>query len=242
MLIIQQIYNLTCVILLAKEKYLCKKESATIINVGDTIMTESNIEGGLVLALVGESGAGKTTTTAIIEKLGFAPLALGKYLRETAVAKYGIPERVQVQNLARETQAIQGDNYYARVALSDPSFLKTRDVIIDGLRNTAELEYTIKAAADSGRKFFMVAVVASDEIRFSRVVGRGRAGDPLTRERFGEDDARARGSAEDGFQQNGILIGMAQHTVHNTGDIQTLHQQIDEAIEIARRSTTKEIN
>lgn len=204
-------------------------------------MTESNIEGGLVLALVGESGAGKTTTTAIIEDMGFAPLALGKYLRETAVAKYGTPERVQVQNLARETQAIHGDDYYARVALSDPSFLQTRDVIIDGLRNTAELEYTIKAATDSGRKFFLVAVVASDEIRFSRVVDRGRAGDPLTRERFAEDDARARGNAEDGFQQNGILIGMAQHTVHNTGDMPALHLRINEAVELARQSITEEI-
>lgn len=204
-------------------------------------MTESNIKGGLVLALVGESGAGKTTTTAIIEDMEFAPLALGKYLRETAVAKYGVPERVQVQNLARETQAIHGDDYYARVALSHPSFLQTRDVIIDGLRNTSELEYTIKAAADSGRKFFLVAVIASDETRFSRVVGRGRAGDPLTRERFAEDDARARGSAEDGFQQNGILIGMAQHTLQNTGDMPALHLRIKEAVELARQSITEEI-
>ena len=206
------------------------------------MMTKSNIKGGLVLALVGESGAGKTTTTAIIEDMGFAPLALGKYLREMAIAEYATPERVQVQKLARKMQTIHGDDYYARIALSDPSFLQTRNVIIDGLRNTAELRYTTQAVADTGRKLFLVALMASDETRFSRVVGRGRAGDPLTRERFIEDDARASGSMEDGFQQNGILIGMAQHTIHNTGDMQTLRNQIEEAVGIAHQSITKEIN
>ena len=206
------------------------------------MMTKSNIKGGLVLALVGESGAGKTTTTAIIEDMGFAPLALGKYLRKMAIAEYGTPERVQVQKLARKMQNIHGDDYYARIALSDPSFLQTRNVIIDGLRNTAELRYTTQAVADTGRKLFLVALMASDETRFSRVVGRGRAGDPLTRERFIEDDARASGSMEDGFQQNGILIDMAQHTIHNTGDMQTLRNQIKEAVGIAHQSITKEIN
>lgn len=206
------------------------------------MMTKSNIKGGLVLALVGESGAGKTTTTAIIEDMGFAPLALGKYLREMAIAEYGTPERVQVQKLARKMQNIHGDDYYARIALSDPSFLQTRNVIIDGLRNTAELRYTTQAVADTGRKLFLVALMASDETRFSRVVGRGRAGDPLTRERFIEDDARASGSMEDGFQQNGILISMAQHTIHNTGDMHTLRNQIEEAVGIAHQSITKEIN
>ena len=206
------------------------------------MMTKSNIKRGLVLALVGESGAGKTTTTAIIEDMGFAPLALGKYLREMAIAEYGTPERVQVQKLARKMQNIHGDDYYARIALSDPSFLQTRNVIIDGLRNTAELRYTTQAVADTGRKLFLVALMASDETRFSRVVGRGRAGDPLTRERFIEDDARASGSMEDGFQQNGILIGMAQHTIHNTGDMHTLRNQIEEAVGIAHQSITKEIN
>lgn len=203
-------------------------------------MTEPENSKGLVLALVGESGAGKTTTTAIISEMGFAPIALAKHLREAAIAQYGKPERSQVQNLARKTQAIHGDNYYARVALSDPSFSESSDVIIDGLRNVAELEYTKNAVADSGRGFFMVAVLAPDEMRFSRVVNRGRAGDPLVRERFEEDDARARGSAQDGFQQNGILIEMADHTLHNTADMKTLQARIREAVEIARRSVNGE--
>ena len=203
-------------------------------------MTESDNRNGLVLALVGESGAGKTTTTAIIADMGFAPIALAKHLRETAIARYGKPERSQVQNLARETQAIHGDDYYARVALSDPSFSQSGDVIIDGLRNLAELEYTSKAVAASGRKFFLIAVLASDETRFSRVVDRGRAGDPLLRERFQEDDARARGSVEDGFQQNGILIEVAGHTLHNTGDMDALRARIRETVQIARRTDAGE--
>jgi len=202
---------------------------------GEGVVANSENQNGVVLALVGESGAGKTTTTAIIADMGFAPIALAKHLRETAIAKYCKPERSQVQNLARETQAIHGDDYYARVALSDQAFSQPGDVIIDGLRNVAELEYTTKAVADSDRKFLLIAVLASDDMRFSRVVNRGRAGDPLVRERFEEDDARARGSAQDGFQQNGILIEMAEHTIHNTGDMETLRASVRDAVKIAQR-------
>jgi dephospho-CoA kinase len=217
-----------------------KKEALSYVVFREGAVANSDNRNGVVLALVGESGAGKTTSTAIIADMGFAPIALAKRLRETAIARYGKPERAQVQNLARETQAIHGDDYYARVALSDPSFSQPGDVIIDGLRNVAELEYTTKAVADSGRNFFLVAVLASDEMRFSRVVNRGRAGDPLVRERFEEDDARARGSAEDGFQQNSILIEMAEHTLYNTGDMETLRARIREAVEISRRTDAGE--
>ena len=60
------------------------------------------------------------------------------------------------------------------------------------------------------------------------------------RERFEEDDARARGSAENGFQQNGILIEMAEHKLHNTGDMATLRARIRETVEIARRTDAGE--
>ncbi len=213
-----------------------KRKALSYVCIGEGAVADSGNQNGVVLALVGESGAGKTTSTAIIADMGFASIALAKHLRETAIAQYGKPERAQVQNLARETQAIHGDDYYARIALSDPSFSQPGDVIIDGLRNVAELEYTTKAVADSGRKFILIAVLASDEMRFSRVVNRGRVGDPLVRERFEEDDARARGSAKDGFQQNGILIEMAEQTLHNTGDVETLRARIREAVEIVRRS------
>lgn len=194
---------------------------------------------GLVLALVGESGAGKTTTCGIIAEKGFAPIALAKHLRETAIAKYGTPKREEVQELARQTQETEGDDYYARVALSDPAF-EARDVVIDGLRNLAELEYTVEAVKRSGRGFFLMAVLAPDDTRFSRVVNRARAGDPVDRARFDQDDARARGRAEDGFQQNGLLINLATHKLFNTGDLDALHTSIDEAIALARQTAAME--
>ncbi len=104
-------------------------------------MNTQNSNPGIVLALVGESGAGKTTTTGILAEKGFAPIALAKHLRETAMAKYGVPAREEVQALARETQKTEGDDYYARAALSAPVFATSTDVVIDSLRNKAELDY-----------------------------------------------------------------------------------------------------
>ena len=195
-----------------------------------------DIDQGLVLALVGESGAGKTTTTAVLEEKGFAPIALSKHLREAARTLYGTPKREQVQSLARDTQKTKGDDYYAKVALSNPVFGSSKNIVIDGLRNKAELNYTLAEVKKSGRSFFLVAVIASDDTRFERVVNRGRTGDPLERAKFDRDDARARGSAEDGFQQNSLLIDMAEHRLMNTGDLNELHNCIDAAIALAVQS------
>ena len=196
---------------------------------------------GLVLALVGESGAGKTTTTGILADRGFAPIALSKHLRDAAIAKYGAPTREQVQSLARNTQKTEGDDYYARVAVSDPAFASNQNIVIDGLRNKAELDYTLTQVKISGRRFYLVAMIAADQTRFARVVSRGRAGDPLEREKFDRDDARARGSAQDGFQQNSLLIDLANHRLMNTGDLDELHRSIDAAIALAEQSTKRDL-
>ena len=188
---------------------------------------------GMVLALVGESGAGKTTTTAILKTMGFAPVALSKHLRDTAIAKFGVPTRSQVQNLARETQVIEGDDYYARVAVDDPAFDSPGNVVVDGLRNLAELTYVTEATRKSGRDFFLMAVVTSDDNRFSRVVNRGRAGDPLDRSKFDADDARARGSATSGFQQNAILIEKAEYRIENSAELADLTRNIEQAVAYA---------
>lgn len=201
-------------------------------------MDKSASNNGLVLALVGESGAGKTTTTGILQTMGFAPVALSKHLRDTAIAKFGVPTRSQVQNLARETQVIEGDDYYARVAVDDPAFHAPGNVVVDGLRNRAELDYVIEAARKSGRDFVLMAVVTSDDNRFSRVVNRGRAGDPLDRSKFDADDARARGSATSGFQQNGILIDMAEYRIENSAEMSDLTRNIEHAVDYALNRTT----
>lgn len=85
------------------------------------------------------------------------------------------------------------------------------------------------------------AVIATDDARFARVVNRGRTGDPLEREKFDRDDARARGSARDGFQQNSLLIDLAEHSLMNTGDLDELHRSIDTIMTLAERSTKKEL-
>ena len=102
------------------------------------------------------------------------------------------------------------------------------------MRQNPELDYTLSKVKASGRDFWLIAVIASDDTRFSRVVNRGRAGDPLEREKFDRDDARARGRPEDGFQQNALLIELATHRIMNIGDLGSLHRKIDDLINLTR--------
>lgn len=179
------------------------------------------------IAICGESGAGKTTTTELIRQRGFTSCSVSGILRQEAESAINSPSRSEVQDFGRRKQEEKGDDYFARQMLAtlDP-FTQPRTVI-DGLRNLAELELLRDAAAESGTQFLLLAMVTPDETRFERVQSRGRAGDPQTLEEFMAADERARGAGDQNFQQNEALIRAADERIINSGDLDTLNEQID---------------
>ncbi len=188
----------------------------------------------LMVALVGESGAGKSTSSAHLAARGFHLIAVAANLRAEAAARFGVPSREQVQQHAQETQAAEGNDIYAVKALAGLDRAAGRDVVLDGLRNSEELAYTKSMAAKSGYGFALIALRVPSETRFGRVVGRARDGDPISREIFDLADKKAMGDGESGFQQNGYLMDAADHVICNTGDLSELKARLDAIIEKER--------
>lgn len=185
---------------------------------------------GLIIAICGESGAGKSTTTEILKSEGFVAYSLSGFLRAEAEAAIGTPTRIEVQQHGKSMQEAHGNDYYARL-LDDNTdlFLQSR-AVIDGMRNGDELAYLRQRAAAAGVTLKLLALVLDSESRFRRVTGRGRAGDPGEFAQFAADDARANG-AEGDFQNNQALIAMADWRIENTGEMADLQSRLRQLID-----------
>jgi dephospho-CoA kinase len=198
-------------------------------------MTTKTIGDHIMIALVGESGGGKSTSAKILSQLGFHLVELTSSLRAEAEALFDAPTRAEVQKHAKTMQKKEGNDVFARKAMANLDFDSKGDIVIDGLRNQEELEYISGLAAKNGRGFALVALVTPQDVRFERVLARQRQGDPVKRKKFADDDRRALGKGSTGFQQNAHLISIADHQINNSGDMGQLVEKL-EAIIIQTRT------
>lgn len=186
----------------------------------------------MIIALCGESGAGKSTTTTILRNHGFVAFSISGFLRDEALEQHPSATRTEIQHHARATQQACGNDYYARLLLTRTEILNEPRVVIDGLRNTDELETLRSRAAEHGTAVRVLALVLSPTERFRRVNARARNGDPASLDQFLADDARANG-AEGNFQDNRALIDAADWRIENTGDLPALKNRVLDLIRTA---------
>ncbi len=188
------------------------------------------MKSGFIIAICGESGAGKSTTTGILKDAGFGAYSLSGFLRDEAEAKYGTPTREQVQDHARGMQRDHGNAYYAQQLIENTDLLDQDRAVVDGMRNLDEVALLRKAASARGTTLVLLALILDQHQRFDRVQGRGRTGDPGDKALFFRDDARANGS-EGGFQNNQSLVAEADARVENSGDVAALGAKINDLID-----------
>lgn len=190
---------------------------------------EAGMQGSIIVALCGESGAGKTTTTGVLRGVGFRAFSLSGFLRDEAEAALDHPSRAAVQAHGKRLQQAHGDDYFARRLVAETDLIAPGDAVIDGMRNLDEVAFIRKAAQAAGASFVLLAVTLDAERRFARVQGRRRPGDPADFETFVIDDARANG-AEGAFQNNATLIAAADIRLVNDGDVATLSHNLRAAL------------
>lgn len=196
---------------------------------------------GLIIVVCGESGSGKSTTTRCLEKMGYGSFSLSGFLRQEAEETLGAPTRIQVQQHGKSMQARHGNDYYARLLDQKADLFLQSHAVVDGLRNKDELSYLRHRAAQAGADLKLLALVLDDDTRFKRVMGRARAGDPMARDQFIADDARANG-AEGPFQDNRQLIGLADGKIENSGDMNSLHASLRALVDAWKAAGADAVN
>lgn len=167
-----------------------------------------------VLGVCGFSGAGKSTfCREMARRFGLPLLSTGEVVRREVVAR-GHP--LTPASIARVSDEIRRETGHRFVRILEPdlhaSFLSAPAVFVDCLREEADL-LALRVMAD---RVALVAVVATEEVRTARALGRGRAGDPAG---LAEILALQENERRLGVDR---LIAGADYVVGNDGELSSL--------------------
>jgi dephospho-CoA kinase len=170
--------------------------------------------------LTGPNAAGKGEAASYLSRKAFAIHSLSDIVREEALSRGWKIEREQLiltGNLLREQG---GAGVLAERILPR---LSGRDAI-DSIRNPAEVE-VLRGLPH----FLLLAIWAPLEIRFARMLSRGREGDPATLEQFRAREAEENRS-DPNAQQLEATFRLADRVLTNDGDLEKLHRALDGVI------------
>lgn len=172
-----------------------------------------------VLVIAGMPGSGKEEFVLVARSLGFVIVHMGDVVRAEA-AKRGVQSSDKgVGGFANAERQANGYGIWAKRCLP---YIKNPRTIIDGSRGLDELAVFRQAL---GEEVELVAIHASQKVRYQRLVQRGREDAPKTWEEFLERDKR---ELSWGL---GSLIAMADTMLVNEGTLEEFKCRAKEYLE-----------
>jgi dephospho-CoA kinase len=177
----------------------------------------------VIIGITGAFGSGKSTAADYFEKKGFVRITLSSFLEEEATRRNLIPiTRKDLQDIGNEWREIFGKGILAQKALEKAQKDLSQKYIVDGLRNTGEIEVFRKNA-----DFQLLAIVCDRVTRFDRLQKVKRR-EELTWELFEKLDARDLGTENSG---NGLqvasCIALADHFIENNETEDVFTKRLD---------------
>ncbi len=140
-----------------------------------------------VLCVTGMPGCGKEEFIAEAKARGLPIVRMGDVVR-TEATRRGLPlTDANVGGLAHEERLKHGYGVWATRTLPH---IQGDAIVIDGIRSDKETDIFRKSLGES---LHVVAIHASPQTRYDRVVGRGRDDDAMTRMEFDARDQRELG-------------------------------------------------
>ncbi len=174
----------------------------------------------MIIGLAGLNGSGKGEIIRFLEARSFRSLSLSDVIRE-ALRERGLEEtRERMIEAGREIRAAEGPGALAeRLARKlDPQ----HNYAVDSIRHPAEVE----VLRGRTRNFRLIWIQARDALRLERIRSRGRPGDPTSLEELHRLEQRELASADESGQQLLAVRELADYTVDNNGDLETLHEAV----------------
>jgi dCMP deaminase len=177
----------------------------------------------MIIGLTGKNAAGKGEVATFLKDKSFYYYSLSDAIRE-ALGHQKIPiTRDALILTGNELRAKFGPDVLARRLMErlDPN----RNYVIDSIRNPAEIQ-----ALKESKRFVLLNIDASPQIRFERLQKRARENDPQTLEEFFlKEEAEGRNLAE--HKQNiESCQELADHTIVNDGTVEELHGKVQELV------------
>jgi len=206
----------------------------------------------LIIGVVGQIASGKGILVSYLtEKLGFTSFSLSSAVHRE-IEKKGIKKytRQMLQDVGDEMRRREGDEVLARRVIEaiqkqtiedrkskvkknlfsifnyqPPSsiFYHRQSIIIDGIRNPAEIEFL-----RNNSNFILIGVKANRELRFKRLLFRGKEWDPKTYEDFLKVDRRDIGIGQNkSGQQVGKCLAYCDYMLTNNKDVKDFQGKVE---------------
>jgi dCMP deaminase len=176
------------------------------------------------IGVAGLNAAGKTQVVEYLSQRSFYPESLSDVIRDDLARDVLEPTRENMIERGRELRDRYGPAILAERVLA--KLPPDRNHVIDSIRHPDEVR-ALRAAGD----FVLVWVEASTEVRFERARRRGRVGTPQTLEAFEAEQARELRSETEAGQQLLAVRELADETIDNDGDLETLLAQTQAMLE-----------
>jgi dephospho-CoA kinase len=184
-----------------------------------------------VIGITGPHGSGKTEVAKALARFDVPCVRMGDVVWEEVKSRCQEITEASVANVAGELRRLEGPGAIARrcIPVIRARGMGKRAVAVDGIRAVAEVNEFRRAF---GKNFHLIAVLAGEQTRYSRVASRKRADDAETPEVFRDKDKRESGwGLED-------AMALADFTIINEGSIEELRRR---AAEIYKQITGEEI-
>jgi len=173
----------------------------------------------LIIGLSGDMSSGKGTVAKYFrDNYGFQKVTLSDFIRLEAKKKNLIPSRDNLFKIHSEFDEID-PFYFDKKGKELIDSNKWDKVIIDGIRGNLDFY------KENFEKFYLIFVTAPEEIRFKRMLSRGRKTDPKTLEEFKEQEKHE--TKQFNFK---YLKDNADFILDNSKDLKHLYAQIDKII------------
>ncbi|MBS3097222.1 dephospho-CoA kinase [Candidatus Woesearchaeota archaeon] len=177
----------------------------------------------MIIGLTGTICAGKSEVAKYLKSKGFECFVYSDILREEAAKRCIEQTRENLQKLGSSMKKEYGDGVLSKKILER---VKTGKAVVDGVRTPCEVN-ELRRADD----FFLIGVNAPPKVRYTRLRGRGRDGDPSSYEEFKRiDNLENRGKTEG--QKINKCIKMADFLIINYGTLEDLKKKVDKMSEI----------
>lgn len=139
----------------------------------------------LVICTTGMPGSGKSVVAQAAKELSIPVITLGDVVREEA-KRLGIEITTKnLLDLAKKLREKEGKDAIVKRVANKIKELKSKVVLVDGIRNIEEVDFLRNVG-----KVIVIAVHASPQERFKRLIQRGREGDPKSFEDFKHRDEK----------------------------------------------------
>lgn len=159
-----------------------------------------------------------------MEKKGFVHYSVRVFLIEE-IKKRNLPvNRDSMRDVGNDLRSQHSPSYIVEQLYLQAEAAE-KDVIIESIRAVGEVE-----ALQHQPNFLLLAVDADQKLRYERAMSRGNESDHISFEKFQEQEQLEMSSTDPNKQNIAACMAMADFTVRNDGDIELLHQQLDEFI------------